>query len=277
MAQHPFLQNLLNGQAVEWKPLGEVVNIKRGKRLVRSELEEAGEYAVYQNSLQPLGYYHQANCPSNSTFIITAGAAGEIGYSYDNFWAADDCYYLECPKDKLNDRFVYHALMNQKQKIVGQVRKASVPRLGRNSIENILIPIPPLSAQTKIVQILDTMTAITAELTAELAAELDMRNKQYQYYRDKLLTFDARAVQSLATASDSERQRATAGQWRGRLWVKLVLFACVSVFLKSRHHQMEISHFIKSELLEKPQMLSFRVNYLKNIEQNIITPKRAMC
>ena len=188
MAQHPFLQNLLNGQAVEWKPLGEVVNIKRGKRLVRSELEKAGEYAVYQNSLQPLGYYHQANCPSNSTFIITAGAAGEIGYSYTDFWAADDCYYLECPKDKLNDRFVFHALMNQKQKIVGQVRKASVPRLGRNSIENISIPIPPLSVQTKIVQILDAFTAITAELTAELAAELDMRNKQYQYYRDKLLS-----------------------------------------------------------------------------------------
>ena len=173
---------------MEWKPLGEVVNIKRGKRLVRSELEKAGEYAVYQNSLQPLGYYHQANCPSNSTFIITAGAAGEIGYSYTDFWAADDCYYLECPKDKLNDRFVFHALMNQKQKIVGQVRKASVPRLGRNSIENISIPIPPLSVQTKIVQILDAFTAITAELTAELAAELDMRNKQYQYYRDKLLS-----------------------------------------------------------------------------------------
>ncbi len=173
----------------EWKTLGEVVNLKRGKRLVRSELEEIGEYAVYQNSLQPLGYYHQANCPSNSTFIITAGAAGEIGYSCTDFWAADDCYYLECPKDKLNDRFVYHALMNQKPKITGQIRKASVPRLGRNSIENILIPIPSLSEQAQIVAILDKFDTLTQSISEDLPREIELRQKQYEYYREQLLGF----------------------------------------------------------------------------------------
>ncbi|OOR85527.1 restriction endonuclease subunit S [Moraxella canis] len=182
-------ENELAKVGFEWKRLGEVVNLKRGKRLVRSELEETGEYAVYQNSLQPLGYYHQANCPSNSTFIITAGAAGEIGYSYTDFWAADDCYYLQCPKDKLNDRFVYHALMNQKQKIVGQVRKASVPRLGRNSIENIKIPIPPLDTQAKIVAILDKFDHLTSSITDGLPKEIELRRKQYEYYRELLLGF----------------------------------------------------------------------------------------
>ncbi|WP_114799836.1 restriction endonuclease subunit S [Moraxella canis] len=182
-------ENELAKVGFEWKTLGEIVNLKRGKRLVRSELEETGEYAVYQNSLQPLGYYHQANCPSNSTFIITAGAAGEIGYSYTDFWAADDCYYLQCPKDKLNDRFVYHALMNQKQKIVGQVRKASVPRLGRNSIENIKIPIPPLDTQAKIVAILDKFDHLTSSITDGLPKEIELRRKQYEYYRELLLGF----------------------------------------------------------------------------------------
>ncbi|UTO06009.1 restriction endonuclease subunit S [Moraxella sp. FZLJ2107] len=184
-------ENELAKVGFEWKSLGEVINLKRGKRLVRSELEETGECAVYQNSLQPLGYYHQANCPSNSTFIITAGAAGEIGYSYTDFWAADDCYYLECPKDKLNDRFVYHALMNQKQKIVGQVRKASVPRLGRNSIENISIPIPPLAEQARIVAILDKFDTLTQSISDGLPREIELRQQQYEYYREMLLGFEA--------------------------------------------------------------------------------------
>lgn len=171
------------------KKLGELVNLKRGKRLVRSELETAGEYAVYQNSLQPLGYYHEANCPSNATFIIAAGAAGEIGYSMVEFWAADDCYYLECPRELLNDRYLYYALINQKQKITEQVRKASVPRLGRVSIENIQIPLPPLEEQERIVDILDRFDTLANSISEGLPREIELRRKQYEYYRDLLLNF----------------------------------------------------------------------------------------
>jgi hypothetical protein len=76
-----YLEKLLDGVEVEWLPLGEVVNLQRGKRLVKSQLEESGKYAVYQNSMTPLGYYHESNVDAESTFIICAGAAGEIGYS----------------------------------------------------------------------------------------------------------------------------------------------------------------------------------------------------
>ncbi len=95
---------------VIYKPLNEAVKITRGKRLVRSQLQETGEYPVYQNSMKPLGYYEESNCTANHTFIIVAGAAGEIGYSTVDFWAADDCFYFQCPDD-LNDRFLYYALM----------------------------------------------------------------------------------------------------------------------------------------------------------------------
>jgi len=56
--------------------------------------------------------------------------------------------------------------------------------VGKSSIENRLVPIPPLVIQAEIVRILDAFTALTAELTAELTA----REKQYTYYRDQLLT-----------------------------------------------------------------------------------------
>ena len=107
-----------------------------------------------------------------------------------------------------------------KQYILSKSVGATATSIRKPMLEKFLIPIPPLSVQAKIVQILDTFT----ELTEQLTAELGMRQKQYQYYRNKLLTFDFEAVQSLATASDSERQRATAGwHWYGRLWVRFLV------------------------------------------------------
>ena len=138
--------------------------------------------------MTPLGHYAQSNCPANTTFIIAAGAAGEIGYSATDFWAADDCYYLVCP-DNLNSRYVYYALLCQQQYISSRVRRASVPRLGRSVIENIIIPIPSIKEQHRIVSILDRFDALCNDLTSGLPAEIEARRKQYEYYRDKLLTF----------------------------------------------------------------------------------------
>ena len=182
-----FLEKLLDGAEVQYEKLSDVLPIKRGKRVVRNELDENGIYPVYQNSLQPLGYFNNKNCEAYTTFIIAAGAAGEIGFSEVEFWAADDCYYFECPKEVLNNKFLYYVLMSQKHNLLKKLRKASIPRLGKDTIEKLIIPIPPLSVQTEIVKILDALTALTSELTSELI----LRQKQYEYYREKLLSFDS--------------------------------------------------------------------------------------
>jgi type I restriction enzyme, S subunit len=182
------IKKLLDGAEVEWKSLGEVAKIQRGRRLVRSELEESGNYAVFQNSMTPLGYYHEKNVQSDTTFIISAGAAGEIGYSDVDFWAADDVYYF-ITSENLKSKFLYYFLLTQRTKIISQVRRASVPRLSKTAFEKMNIPIPPLPIQNEIVRILDNFTELTAELTAELTKEIELRQKQYEYYRDLLLTF----------------------------------------------------------------------------------------
>ena len=53
MGKRDFLEKLLDGAGVEWLPLGDVVHLQRGKRLVKKQLGESGEYAVYQNSMTP--------------------------------------------------------------------------------------------------------------------------------------------------------------------------------------------------------------------------------
>lgn len=169
--------------------MGELGIINRGKRVVKSQLKAQGIYPVYQNSLQSLGYFDNSNVKAETTFMITAGAAGEIGYSDCAFWAADDCYYFNCPRDLLDDKFLYHSLVNQQNKIFSQVRKASVPRLGRSSVENILIAIPSIEEQQRIVNILDKFEALTHSITEGLPKEITLREQQYEYYREQLIDF----------------------------------------------------------------------------------------
>lgn len=191
MSATNYLDRLLDGVAVEWKTLVKVIGLQRGTRLVRSQLKEAGSHPVFQNSMTPLGYYHESNVAGDTTFVIAAGAAGEVGYSADDFWAADDVYFF-AKSDSINQKYLYHFLTMRKGEIASQVRRASVPRLSRTVVEQLIIPIPcpdnpqeSLAVQAEIVRILDTFTQLTSELTAELTA----RRKQYQHYRDQLFRF----------------------------------------------------------------------------------------
>ena len=206
MSQLSYMDKLLDGVEVEWKELGNSITFQRGKRLVKSQLKESGEYAVFQNSMTPLGYYHESNVSAKSAFVICAGAAGEIGFSDDSFWAADDVYYAE-QSEFLNSKYLYHFLLTQKHKIASQVRRASIPRLSKSAIEKLIVPIPcpdnpekSLAIQAEIVRILDAFTAMTAELTAEL----NLRKKQYNYYRDQLLSFEEGEVEWKALGKIAE-------------------------------------------------------------------------
>ena len=156
--------------------------------LFRSRFDDTNTYPVYQNSLTPLGYYDRSNYNANTTFIISAGAAGDVGYSYEDFWAADDCLCLEC-YDFVLSRYLYHYLLSQQYYLYSRVRKASIPRLSRRVVEKLQIPIPPLSEQKRIVSILDKFDSLVNDISIGLPAELNARRKQYEYYRNKLLTF----------------------------------------------------------------------------------------
>jgi len=177
---------------VKYKKLVDAVSIERGKRVVRSQLSIRGKYPVYQNSLTPLGYHTDYNYNANTTFIIVAGAAGEIGFSDKAFWAADDCFTVVCPENVLN-RYIYHLLLNNQNQLASKVRKASIPRLSRSAIENLVIPIPPLDVQREIVRMLDSYTESVVELQRQLTAELTARKAQYSHYRDILLSYTSTA------------------------------------------------------------------------------------
>jgi type I restriction enzyme S subunit len=176
------------GDDVPRVKLVDVADISRGVRVVKKQLIHDGMYPVYQNSLAPMGYYDKYNCDANTTYVISAGAAGEIGFCDKGFWAADDCLVFSNLNGFIN-KYIYYFLMTKQDFIRSNVRKASIPRLSRTVIENLQIPLLSLEEQERIVKILDRFDTLTNDLASGLPAEIEARRKQYEYYRDKLLTF----------------------------------------------------------------------------------------
>ena len=168
--------------------LGQVINLQRGKRLVRNQLTTSGSFPVYQNSLTPLGYFTNSNRSKETSFVICAGAAGEIGYCDTDFWAADDVYTLET-SDNISDKFMYYVLLSKQDRLKSQVRKASIPRLSKDAIDKMTFYLPSITEQERIVSILDNFNTLTNSLSEGLPKEIELRQKQYEYWREQLLNF----------------------------------------------------------------------------------------
>ena len=181
----PYIVRLLQGAEVVWKPLGEVCKVLRGKRLTKKELSDEGIYPVFHGGLIPLGYYNSYNRKGNQTMVINTGSIGEVVWSGVDFWSSDGTFVVET-NDVIEDKFLYYYLKTKEQYLKSQKREGGVPTIDRSVVEKLSIPLPPLSVQQEIVRILDKFT----QLEAELEAELDCRKRQYEYYRNKLLTFN---------------------------------------------------------------------------------------
>lgn len=127
-------------------------------------------------------------------FAITGESVEEIAKSCA-YMGSDKCLAggdIVVMKHKQNPKYLAYALSTtdaQRQKSCGKIKSkvvhASVP-----SIKLISIPLPPLDVQEKIASILDKFHNLVTDLTVGLPAEIAARQKQYEYYRDKLLSFD---------------------------------------------------------------------------------------
>ena len=191
--QYAYYRNKLlrfgaNDPNVQWCRLGEIAELKRGVRVVRRQLEKEGQYPVYQNCLTPLGYFDKANCKAETAFVIMGGSAGKVGFSKVDFWAADDCLYFITPEYLLS-RYLYYFLCKKETYLDSQVRRAAVPRLARSVLADLLIPLPPLAVQEQIVAILDKFHTLVHSISEGLPAEIALRRRQYEYYRNLLLRF----------------------------------------------------------------------------------------
>ncbi|HEM5240470.1 TPA: restriction endonuclease subunit S [Streptococcus suis] len=173
---------------VEWKELGEVCVVNKGKQLNKTFLVDDGQYPAYNGGKTYSGRTDSYNVTENTVIISQGGAsAGFVNFVTTKFWANAHCYYLLPDITRVNNRYLYHFLKMKQSYLMDFQHGAGIPALKSDKITKMLLPLPPLKIQEEIVQILDKFTEYVTELTAELT----LRQKQYNYFRDYLLNFDS--------------------------------------------------------------------------------------
>ena len=169
--------------------MGKLAQIGTGKSN-GNEAEDNGEYPFFIRS--PI--VKRKNCyeyDEEAIIIPGEGGVGDIFHYINGKYALHQrVYRIHFTTKDVDTRFMYYYLSaNFKVFIQRKAVNATVTSIRKPMIEQFPIPLPPLPIQQEIVRILDTFTNLTAELTDKLNAELTARRKQYEYYRDELLTF----------------------------------------------------------------------------------------
>ena len=186
----PYIARLLQDAEVVWKPLGEVAELKRGTTITKKTSNE-GIYPVISGGQQPAYYIDQFNRDGETITIAGSGAyAGFVMYWNEPIFVGD-AFSVKADENQVLTRFIYHFLLSIQEKIHDLKSGGGVPHVYAKDVARFVIPLPPLSVQQEIVRILDKFT----QLEAELEAELDCRKRQYEYYRNKLLSYEGNEVE----------------------------------------------------------------------------------
>ena len=180
------LIEMIQTAPVEWKPLGEVAEIGTGSSN-RQDEEHDGEYPFYVRSKNIL---RSSTYQFNETAIIIPGEGGigDIFHYVEGKYALHQrAYRVHVVIPDLSPKFLYYFMnVDFKRYIQAKSVGATATSIRKPMLQRFPIPIPSLEIQQEIVKILDKFT----ELEATLEAELALRKRQYQYYRDFLLDFD---------------------------------------------------------------------------------------
>ena len=134
--------------------------------------------------------------PENCVIVAISGAsAGRCAINKIKTTTNQHCLNMEIDESKALYKYVYYCVASQYQELLSR-KQGARGDLNSSLILGLQIPLPTLEEQRRIVSILDRFDALCNDLTSGLPAEIEARRKQYEYYRDKLLTFKKKASDS---------------------------------------------------------------------------------
>ncbi|HFR3174905.1 TPA: restriction endonuclease subunit S [Streptococcus suis] len=175
---------------VEWKELGEICKIETGKLNANAAVEN-GIYPFFTTARE-ISWINSFRWDAEALLIAGNANVGDVKYYSGKFEAYQRTYVLTNFTNSINVRYLFHYVKYQlKAHLERNTKKAAMSYIVLSTLKSFSIPIPPLKIQEEIVQILDKFTEYVTELTAELTD----RQKQYSFYRDKLLSFEDEVYQ----------------------------------------------------------------------------------
>lgn len=190
--QYEYYRNKLltfdeNDERVKWMKLGEIGNVCSGKNRDKNPI---GTYPVY-GSTGIIAYTENYSYCDERILIARVGAnAGYTHVAFGKYDVSDNTLIVDL-KEGVNLKYVYYTLVNLN--LNKYAKGGGQPLITAGEIKTIQIPIPPLSEQQRIVSILDKFESLVNDLTAGLPAEIAAVQEQYEYYRNKLLTFERKS------------------------------------------------------------------------------------
>ena len=187
-----MIKKLLQGQAVEWQTLGEVLVRTKGTKITAGKMKELHKsnapIKIFAGgktfALVDFDDIPKKDINHKPSIIVKSRGIIEFEYYDKPFSHKNEMWAYHSQNPNINIKFIYYFLKQNEPYFQKIGSKMQMPQIATPDTDKFKIPIPPLSVQSQIVQILDAFT----ELNDQLTTELSMRQKQYQYYRDFLLS-----------------------------------------------------------------------------------------
>ncbi|WP_157148213.1 restriction endonuclease subunit S [Brachyspira pilosicoli] len=190
--QYEYYRNYLFNKIQSYNNvlLGDIADISVGSK-PEFISDNKTEFEYINAGTTNSGYTNNYNCLGDTVTTPSRGQGGigYIGYQKNNFWLGALCYQIRSNKDYILTKYIYYYLKNNNELILKIKNSGGLPSVNRNDLIKINIKFPSLEYQKEIIDILDQFDTLCNDITRGLPAEIELRKKQYEYYRDKLLTF----------------------------------------------------------------------------------------
>ncbi|WP_157159775.1 restriction endonuclease subunit S [Brachyspira pilosicoli] len=190
--QYEYYRNYLFNKIQSYNNvlLGDIADISVGSK-PEFISDNKTEFEYINAGTTNSGYTNNYNCLGDTVTTPSRGQGGigYIGYQKNNFWLGALCYQIRSNKDYILTKYIYYYLKNNNELILKIKNSGGLPSVNRNDLIKINIKFPSLEYQKEIIDILDQFDTLCNDITRGLPAEIELRKKQYEYYRDKLVTF----------------------------------------------------------------------------------------
>ena len=213
--------------------LADIADIGTGSSNTNEAVED-GKYPFFVRSQEPL---RKNDFEYDETAIITAGDGVGVGKVYHyiegRYALHQRAYRIHINTPEVVPKYYFHYM---KAKFLPYIQKTmfqgSVASIRRPMLNAFPVPVPSLDVQNRIVKVLDNFEKICSDLNIGLPAEIEARQKQYEYYRDKLLTFAENGNTILSRAEQSRAEQSRAEQSRALIKLLQYVFGYAVVSLQ---------------------------------------------